>query len=174
MHATLLSDMELAGKGYEQSWCSLMNKAYAEVYHSPNFNRHQHILNAFKTLQPLDSDKVLTQLLTHYSSKMLSYQGQDFSTARLDPTCSHPLMTYATCFSPPSVTRPTDRPPLPTYLHSNQRYQTRNLSRFRLGSHQLRVTTGRYSAPFTPWSQRKCQRCTALPPFPAQLMTRPI
>ena len=65
-------------------------------------------------------------------------------------------LTYHTCFKP-------TQPGTPAYLKLDPELHKhiRQLSRFRLGCHRLRVETGRHANPALAWQLRTCTHCSA-------------
>ena len=78
-------------------------------------------------------------------------------SVQLPPGARRKLLTYHTHF------KPTQPGQVPAYLRLDQELhkQTRQLARFRLGCHKLKVETGRHCNPPVPWHARTCTRCSA-------------
>ena len=78
-------------------------------------------------------------------------------TAELPPGVGRKHLTYYAYFKPPSPVQ------VPSYLRLDQELhkQIRQLARFRLGCHKLKVELGRHCNPPVPWQARTCSRCSA-------------
>jgi hypothetical protein len=76
---------------------------------------------------------------------------------QLPPGVGRKHLTYSAYFKP---TQPEQRPAYLRLDHELHK-QIRNMARFRMSCHKLKVETGRHGNPPAPWQARTCTRCSA-------------
>ena len=107
---------------------------------------------------PVDVGGVVDGLLQSYSK--VWEQFDQFDSFRVAEAANRKALTYAKCF------RPDEEPlsQLPAYFRSSHLSPSEvvRVSRFRVGSHFLRVETDRWSNNAVPWEHRWCSRCVDL------------
>ena len=148
LHGALHSDIKLSVQdGCTDNWSSEVRAALSSLGTTTTEST---------LLTKPNVGEVLDTWLHHYNSFWDHYQAN--TGGYQDPSVpNRPVRTYAQCFLPPQPTLHTDHHPPPSYLKQDTNH---SLIRFRLGSHHLGVTLGRYSTPRQDYAARICTRCT--------------
>ena len=98
------------------------------------------VRSSLEGLVPLDMHQVMGQVTQKYEDFWKRYEQVD--SFRQDFGDGHKTLTYAKCFKPEAIF-----PSLPAYFMCDQLTPSdvARVARFRVGSHNLRVETGRWS-----------------------------